>query len=104
MKLPANLQGDGRRLVAPSFTTPVPQHARCLKCTLSQARELVRSFTNGGTSTHARNASLLWVPIEWCEKNNFKYRVLTHEVDGEIAGYTCELLGGDDHGMEAEDV
>lgn len=96
MKLPKDLKGDGRRVVAPAFATPVPSEAKCLKVTLSQAREIVRKLIDSGQTTHSPGRNTMWVPMEWCEKNGYEYKV--HEVssvDGEVEGYVVELLDKD---------
>lgn len=92
MKLPADLKGDGRCVVGPAFSTPVPQEARCRKVTLSQARKIVRSLINNKQTTHSAGANTMWVPLEWCKKNGHECTVIReYDDNGDVAWYVVQL-------------
>lgn len=97
MKLPKDLKGDGRRSVAPAFSTPVPAEARCRKVTLMQARMIVRELIDRGQTTHSAGANTMWVPLEWAWKNGRKCEVeRVHGEDGEVSGYVVHLVPEED--------
>lgn len=82
--------GDGRNRIEalPSILRLIPE-TQPIGVTRSMCRMFVERFDESGCSIHSGAGAVLWVIVEYCERNRIPYRIEKHIIEGMrgIAGY-----------------
>lgn len=91
MKLPKDLNGDGRKTVSPQFdsyevaVTPI-------EVGLKNCKRIIDAFLARGESCHNVPMTTGWVVEEYCRMNGLPYEVETKEHDGKVKFVTYRLV------------